>query len=150
MYCFCYLSIALACHSQGGGACWDEVTTTKDPLCTTDCVPNKAVGVFDRGEELNAYKDYTIVHVLYCSGDIHAGSATRPYTDDAGVLVQQRGLANAQAALDWVLKQQQNGGLAKSLTSLVITGCSAGSLGESPPLSRCVHHAPSLLCSALL
>jgi hypothetical protein len=114
---------------QGGGACWDKASTAAQ-LCTTDCTPNNPIGVFDRSEELNAYKDYTIVHVMYCSGDIHGGDAVRPYDDDAGVPVQQKGLVNTQAALDWVLQQQKNGGYASKLSSLIITGCSAGSLGE--------------------
>jgi hypothetical protein len=86
--------------------------------------------VFDRSEDLNAYQDYTIVHVMYCSGDIHAGNSVRPYDDNAGEAVQQKGIVNTQAALDWVLQQQKNGGLASELSSLVISGCSAGSLGR--------------------
>lgn len=99
-----FLSLAF----QGGGACWDMVSTDAG-LCTTDAVPNKPNGVFDRSDSLNAYKDYTIVNVLYCSGDIHGGDSVRDYTDDAGVLIEQKGLVNTQAVLDWVVAQQNNG-----------------------------------------
>ena len=54
----------------------------------------------------------------------------RTYDDAAGEPIEQKGIANTQAALDWVLQQQANGGLASKLSSLVISGCSAGSLGE--------------------
>ena len=110
-------------------------------------MPNKPNGVFDRGEELNAYKDYTIVHVMYCSGDIHGGNSERPYKDDAGENVQQKGLINTQSALDWVLQQQENGGLASKLSSLVITGCSAGSLGRFIPQDFDKYVFMSLKCS---
>lgn len=125
-------------YFQGGGACWDEAST-KAQLCTTDCVPNNPVGVFDRAEELNAYKDYTIVHVMYCSGDIFGGDSVRPYNDEAGEPIEQKGLVNTQAALDWVLQQQKNGGLASELSSLVISGCSAGSLGAQIWYDQLVH-----------
>jgi hypothetical protein len=74
----------------GGGACWDE-TSTKAGFCTSDSSPQSPVGVFDRTNAKNAYKDYTIVHVLYCSGDIHGGNVVRDYDDNNGVPVTQRG-----------------------------------------------------------
>ena len=39
------------------------------------------------------------------------------------------GFNNAQATLNWVIAQQQSGALAASLSSLVVMGCSAGSIG---------------------
>ncbi|RYY82396.1 hypothetical protein EON63_13420 [archaeon] len=100
-------------YFQGGGACWDEYST-KAQLCTTDASPQSLVGkemcsvciwpffihimiaytihhttynipgIFDRTNTKNNFKDYTIVHVLYCSGDVHGGNVVRPYTDSAG------------------------------------------------------------------
>ena len=98
-------------------------------MCTTDAGPQSLVGIFDRTNVNNRFKDYTIVHVSYCSGDVFGGNVVRPYNDDKGVPVQQKGLANAQATLDWVAKQQSTGALAKTLSELVVMGCSAGSLG---------------------
>jgi len=57
------------------------------------------------------------------------GDIVRDYDDDAGVPVTQKGQANAQATLDWIKQQQTNGGLATTLSELVIMGCSAGSIG---------------------
>ena len=56
-------------YFQGGGACWDELSTNAG-LCTTDASPNSPIGVFDHSNPKNAFKDYTIVHALYCSGDV--------------------------------------------------------------------------------
>jgi hypothetical protein len=64
------------------------------------------LGLFDRTDERNPYKSYTVVQVLYCSGgkretctcacaftrgspDSHSGNVTRDYTDDAGEPVVQ-------------------------------------------------------------
>lgn len=115
-------------YFQGGGACWDELSSTVG-LCTSDSSPSGTSGIFDKTNDLNDYKDYTIVQVLYCSGDVHGGDTTRPYDDKEGVPIEQKGLANAQATLDWVKQQQQAGALASELSDLVVMGCSAGSIG---------------------
>lgn len=93
----------------------------------------------------NHFRDYTIVHVLYCSGDIFGGNVVRDYTDKDGVPIIQKGIhimlyhshviislkgfTNAQVTLDWVIQQQKIGNLASTLTSVVTMGCSAGSIG---------------------
>jgi hypothetical protein len=112
---------------QGGGACWDE-GSTKAGLCTSDSSPQGPTGVFDRSNSKNAFKDYTVVHVLYCSGDIFGGNVVRDYTDKDGVPIIQKGFHNAESALDWIVNQQQAGTL-DTLSELVVMGCSAGSIG---------------------
>lgn len=114
-------------YFQGGGACWDE-TSTKAGLCTSDSSPQGPNGVFDRSNTKNAFKDHTIVHVLYCSGDIFGGNVVRDYTDKDGVPIVQKGFHNAESALDWVVNQQGAGNL-DTLSELVVMGCSAGSIG---------------------
>ena len=115
-------------YFQGGGGCWNEATTS--PLfCLTDVEPQTPIGIFDRTNPKNKFKDYTIVHILYCSGDAHGGNTTRPYNDKKGQPVVQAGLLNVQATLDWVKSQQSAGHLATTINNLIIMGCSAGSLG---------------------
>ena len=116
-------------YFQGGGACWDEYSTKTGGFCTTDCSPQSRVGVFDNNNLKNQFKDHTIIHALYCSGDVWTGDVVRNYTDNNGIPVVQKGLANAQSVLDWAVRQQQNDGLAPVLDELVIMGCSAGSIG---------------------
>eukprot|EP01040_Poterioochromonas_malhamensis_P003221 gene3221-3433_t len=116
-------------YFQGGGACWDEWSTTTGGFCTTDVAPQSLIGAFDRTNPKNAFKSYTIVHVLYCSGDVHSGNTVRSYNDASGQPVVQVGLVNAQAALDWVQQQVKAGYLASTFSNLVIMGCSAGSIG---------------------
>ena len=43
----------------------------------------------DRDNTDNKFSKYTIVSILYCSGDVFVGNVTRPYNDKAGVPVQQ-------------------------------------------------------------
>jgi hypothetical protein len=119
----------LLVYFQGGGACWDKVSTVTG-MCTTDANPQRnLVGVFNRTSDQNRFKDYTIVQALYCSGDVFGGNVTRSYNDRAGQPVIQSGIQNAQATLDWIVKQQANGGLAATLSDVVVMGCSAGSIG---------------------
>lgn len=115
-------------YFQGGGACWDKLSTALT-FCTTDADPDfSGAGIFSR-DESNEYKDYTIVHALYCDGSVWTGDTVRPYKDSNGEFVTQKGLANAQSVLDWVKSQQSVGSLAATFSSLVIMGCSAGSIG---------------------
>lgn len=83
----------------------------------------------NRDDERNSFKSYTVVYALYCSGDVWGGDSTRPYTNYKGESVVQKGLANAQATLDWVVQQQASGALAETFSELVVMGCSAGSIG---------------------
>jgi len=117
----------LMVYFQGGGACWDKVST-KAGLCSTSASPGGENGVFCRGDCKgdNSFEDYTIVHILYCSGDAHIGAVVRDYNDNKGVPVSQQGAANVQAALDWIKGQSD---YFTRFTSLLLMGCSAGSLG---------------------
>jgi len=108
-------------------ACWTEATTVV-PLCTTSCMKQLNQGLFDKTNDKNPYKDYTIVHIMYCSGDAHAGNSTRSYNDFKGQPVQQVGAINVQTTLDWIVDQTDFWD-ADGLTDLVISGASAGSLG---------------------
>ena len=58
-----------------------------------------------------------------------AGNVTRPYNDSAGEPVQQSGYLNAKSVFDWIEAQQASGQIDKRLKSLVVSGCSAGSVG---------------------
>ena len=115
-------------YFQGGGACWDRVSDALN-FCSSDVSPQISAGVFDRTDPQNQYKDYTIVHAMYCSGDVWGGNTTRPYNDKQGVPVKQVGYYNARSTLDWIQQQQSNNLLATTLSSLVVMGCSAGSVG---------------------
>ena len=117
----------LMVYFQGGGGCWDVLTSSFDKtrLCTEDAYNRGgAEGVLNHAAKENPYKDWTIVHVLYCSGDTHVGNAIMPYNDfgSSGQIVHS-GAANFQAVHAWIVRQSFE------LTDLLIMGCSAGSAG---------------------
>lgn len=59
----------------------------------------------------NRYKNYTIIHVLYCSGDVHAGNITRDYNDNPGPQgepVEQMGYFNAKVSGSWLQHWEGN------------------------------------------
>jgi hypothetical protein len=142
-------------YFQGGGSCWDEHTTISSlnesqTYCATDALPWLPHGMFDLKDVRNSYANYTIINILYCSGDNHIGSVTRDYTDHVGGVVKQAGAANVNAVLQWLEAQQEQGGLAKDLTDLVVTGCSAGSLAAQVWGNEIIRRLGRPLRSALL
>lgn len=122
---------------QGGGAGWDYATLDFLPristkFCKRNITKQDPYGIYDRSNSNNAFKDYTIVNVLYCSGDLHAGNVTRQLKDfwnKNPVVVKQTGFNNTMATLDWIKSQVTSGYLDKNLDSLIISGQSAGAIG---------------------
>jgi len=114
-------------YFQGGGACWDK-GSTESHLCTTSIIATGTEGIFDRTNN-NKFSDYTIVQILYCSGDLHAGNVTRPYTDSLGNPVVQVGQENVGLTLDWIHRQQAAGNLDAVFEDMIVMGDSAGSIG---------------------
>lgn len=117
-------------YFQGGGACWDKWSTDQG-LCLFDAEPATArdlVGMFDRTQNSNKFRHYTIIHLLYCSGDLFAGNAIRDYSNEAGEPAVQVGYWNVRATLDWIKAQQSSGALAETFDDLLISGCSAGAV----------------------
>lgn len=129
----------LLLYFQEGGACWDKATTTVENLCVTNILPALPMGVFNRKNLANHFRDYTVVVFLYCSGDIWGGNVTRDYKDKSDVAVSQQGYANAKASLEWVKEQQINGGIDSVLSDLVVMGASAGSLGVQLWFNEVLH-----------
>jgi hypothetical protein len=68
---------------QGGGACWDWVSCSG--LFDSDVADDELspyAGIFDRSNPENPFRDFEIVFVPYCTGDVHVGDTTRVYGDD--------------------------------------------------------------------
>lgn len=114
----------LAIFLAGGGACLDKYSTDH-AMCSIRADP-----AADRKLMEHNLRSYTIVRCQYCSGDLHIGNVTRSYADPIGEPIQQRGLLNVQAVLDWVVRQQQSSdALDSKLSSLLLMGTSAGAVG---------------------
>ena len=134
---------------QGGGACWDVLSTTTH-TCSTGAFPQgPSGGVFERSELSNPFRTYTLVHVLYCDGSLHGGNTTRPYRDRAGVPVSQVGYENTRSVLNWIETQMKTGQLAPTLSSLVISGSSAGSIGAQLWADQVLRSLPHLAAAVV-
>lgn len=130
-------------YFEGGGACWDNFTCSF-PLGTglpyqfflpqvppgTD--PALMDGVF-KDVPANPVRDWNVVYIPYCSGDIHTGSTSKQYFNAGNPLLgglpsftlQHRGFDNFMSVLAWMKasgdKPQQ----------ILVTGSSAGGYGAT-------------------
>ena len=102
----------VAIYFQGGGACWmGEIcaldrSPSYDPFVDESDTP-PASGIFDFATDENPIRDWSVLFVPYCTGDVHVGTATRSYDVAANdslpagtVEIQHAGDTNATAALE--------------------------------------------------
>jgi hypothetical protein len=127
----------------GGGACAGEDTCAFGIQCSlganntfTTAAASFSAGVFDRSVPDNMFKDWNIVSIPYCTGDIHIGNrVTAPYESGVEALLgnpqclgldfamHMNGYNNTMAVLDWALENYPD------VDDLIVGGASAGSLG---------------------
>ena len=125
---------------QGGGACWnDAMCADGGGISYVETIgesleyPMAAPGVFDFANPENPFKDYNVVSIPYCTGDIHMGSQDVEYTGrDGAVTIHHQGFTNASAALDWVYENYT------APEDVFVSGCSAGGYGA-------IFHAPRVI-----
>jgi hypothetical protein len=119
----------LAIYFQPGGGCWSGATCTQGSALYDQSVsayePERYIGLLDLDDPANPLRDYDVVFVSYCTGDVHLGDATHTYRTGLGraVTVQHRGYRNVRAALNWVYARYP------TLSQIVIAGSSAGAAG---------------------
>jgi hypothetical protein len=117
---------------EGGGGCWSAETCAMEIYTrrvTTD--PELArtlgllVGIYDRTNPENPFREWTHVYVPYCTGDLHWGNSARAYSGAAGTYtIQHKGALNAAAALRWTSENVPAPG------QVAVAGCSAGGYGS--------------------
>jgi hypothetical protein len=128
----------LEINFEPGGACWDYPSCSGDGGIRGAANPHGIaddhmsnymfLNLLRRDTEQNPAKDYTMVFVSYCTGDIHAGNNVVTYTgtNDEGpqtLTFHHEGHKNTLGVLDWI-KQKFS-----SIPKLLVTGCSAGGAG---------------------
>lgn len=138
---------------SGGGACWDNATCTapvtlssiledpNDRNLSSFYLPNVPFvfprilsGPLDAGDPANPFKDWNMVFVPYCTGDLHVGNASRTY-DQGGrqTEVHHNGRKNTLASLEWVFANFPQPG------KIVVSGESAGAWASAfwaPTIAR--------------
>lgn len=117
---------------QGGGACWNAFTCSVAdaifaPEAETEAQLDAAKsdpdigGIYKLDDPANPVQGWSMVHVPYCTGDIHWGNAVHQYNDV--LTIQHKGFVNVSAVLDWTKKHYPNP------DTIFVTGCSAGAYG---------------------
>jgi hypothetical protein len=130
---------------EGGGACWDFNTCSgrdgilgaANPNGIADDYMTQFTAKFvspivngaDPGLPLRARtdlvtRDWNIIYMPYCTGDVHIGNRQATYTDPTGaqppLAWNHAGYTNTQAAIAWAHQQFP------SVGKLLVTGFSAG------------------------
>lgn len=128
----------LLVYYQGGGACWDYLTceaikTFKQTTGPSDNPKNATTGFANLANPENPFRDWNVVFVPYCTGDIHWGDANvdhkfvpPPGETDPGlppVTIRHRGFVNAQVAEKFAREHFVDP------EEIFVTGSSAGSYG---------------------
>jgi hypothetical protein len=129
---------------EPGGGCWDfdscsgreGVLGAANPDGIPDDHMDSAIGShsplllrnYDFGGDSNPVRDWNMVFMPYCTGDVHTGNAVTTYVDPLGeepdLEFHHAGHANVQSAIGWM--QEQFPGTDR----LFVTGCSAGGAGS--------------------
>jgi hypothetical protein len=125
----------LVIYFQGGGACWDSMNCLYAHTYYEEVPPigafanTEGMGIFDTDNRANPFKNWYMVYIPYCTGDIHWGANDNEYPDYMGgydgvpQTIRHRGFVNFQVVLKWV---EDN---FKRPRKIFVTGSSAGSYG---------------------
>ena len=133
---------------NGGGACWraQECDPRGRPTytMTADSANDASVrtGIFDVANPANPVRDFTMVYIPYCTGDVHLGTREVEYEvpDAKGATrtfaVRHGGGANLEAVLDWVYTNL------RSPRVVFVAGVSAGAVPSPVVAAKVARHYP--------
>lgn len=131
-------------YFQGGGACWDDLTCSIADAIFSDRVTEPEdfnllaeqfnFGIFNTDDD-GDYKDYTLLYIPYCTGDVHWGDATVEYAND--LVIHHRGYQNTKAALEYLYARVYDP------REVFVTGCSAGAYGSVLNSVHIAEHYPN-------
>jgi hypothetical protein len=92
-----------------------------------------AVGILDLADPRNPFRDWSLVFIPSCTGDVFLGSTDHTYRQGRrAVTIRHRGWLNAEAALRWAFRAVPHP------DRVFLTGSSAGSVGSA-------FHAPEVI-----
>lgn len=128
-------------YFNGGGACWSGATCLTslvlgnrfvfNPAINQENTPILAGGILNNHKD-NPVRDWNVVFIPYCTGDVHIGSKDTVYSDPLGLinegnpmLVQHRGFDNFIAVREWIKHNTPR----KKTKHVLVAGSSAGAYG---------------------
>ena len=130
---------------NGGGACWrtQDCDPRGRPTYTmkADSANDVSVrsGLLDVANDANPVRDYTMIFIPYCTGDVHLGTRQVDYDvkgSDKDISVRHGGAANLEAVLDWVYTN------VRSPRTVFVTGISAGAIPSPIVAEKVARHYP--------
>jgi hypothetical protein len=111
---------------EGGGACHNAATCAVNPANYDSAnVSTINGGVLDRTQGENPVKDWNMVYVPFCTGDVHGGSATDVTVDGVTGAQQFVGYRNMELFLDRIVPTFPK------VKQVLDTGVSAGGFGAA-------------------
>lgn len=120
----------LLIHFELGGACFNGNTCDTSLTVTKITEETRlpiwgANGIFDYTNELNPFKDYNVIYIPYCTGDVHTGSSPDTKVPGYGKISQFVGADNYYTFLGHILATFPK------VDNLVLSGFSGGALGAA-------------------
>jgi hypothetical protein len=117
---------------EGGGGCFDYRSCRPgsrwfDDSIGSDDDPTFGSGMLDLDDPANPVHGWTAVFVPSTTGDVHWGDARHTYRASGGrsVTIEHRGFVNGMAAVRGAFAN------APAARTVLVTGCSAGSVGSA-------------------
>jgi hypothetical protein len=139
---------------EGGGACWDYASCSggargaANPNGIPDTHMDKTQYLnLLRRDDQNPLKDWNMVFVPYCTGDVHTGSKVATYENPAGgapLTYRHKGHDNTLAIIDWMKAHFA------TVPKLLATGYSAGGIGALQNYYYIREGLPAVQCGYLL
>lgn len=111
---------------EGGGACYNALTCATNPSnYDSSGVSGITGGVLDRTQAENPVKDWNMVYVPFCSGDVFGGGAQDVTVDGVTGPQQFMGFKNTELFLDRIVPTFPH------MKQVLDTGVSAGGFGSA-------------------
>ena len=122
---------------EGGGGCFSYATCAEGSPWFDDSVsqlddPAAGGGLLDLERADNPFRDYSVVFIPVCTGDVHIGDNVHTYAEEGG------GSRFATAGSRTPARPSPRRSGVGSATTVFVTGCSAGSAGAA-------FHMPAIL-----
>ena len=110
---------------EGGGACFDDVTCLANPANASTWKNEPKGGILNPADPSNPLRDWNLVYIPYCTGDVHAG--TRSDVRVSGLFPKEQfvGYLNMEKYLQRIVPSFPDP------ARLLLTGISAGGFGAS-------------------
>jgi hypothetical protein len=108
---------------EGGGACFDTLTCAGNPANAAGQRAEIKTGLFNRARSENPVKDWNVVYVPYCTGDVHGGTNADGIVD--GVPQKFVGRRNLEKFLARIVPTFPD------VDQVLLTGISAGGFGAA-------------------